>query len=447
MKIKRILTLAIGMAVVAPLAACSAGGSDAADGGGGTVQWWTWDDKQAVSYKKCIAPFEAANPDIKVEISQYAWDDYWTKITTGFVAGTAPDAFQNNVSYYPEYVDQGQLLALDDKIAETKFDLAAIGTGVGAWTYKDDSLYGIPMDWATVGHFYNETYLADAGLTTDDIDTMTWNPKDGGTFDKVVARLTVDANGVRGDEAGFDKSKVAVYGAGSIGTNGLNGQDSWAGFLSTTGWTLGNDANWPTSFEYEAPEFVAAMNYFKSLSDRGFTPREGDFTQGAVEQLGSGKVAMVVGGSWYAPSFNALPGIEVGIAPSVLGDNGKRSGLTNSNANSIWKNGPRIDNAWEWVSFMGSEECQSIAGADGTFFPSIEASMAITEAAMLEQGIDLAPYTAQFADGSLFTTPMFSHGQELGSTIQPMFQGFFNGERGDDVFAEMSEASRQILAD
>lgn len=442
---KRVLAIVVGAAVAIPLAACSGGGAGSSSDASGAVQWWTWDDKQAVSYGKCIDGFEKENPGIKVDISQYAWDDYWTKITTGFVAGTAPDAFQNNTSFYPEYVDQGQLLPLDDLITSTKFDIGAIGTGIDSWTYSDDKLYGIPMDWATMGFFYNADQLAAAGLTANDVDTMTWNPKDGGTFDKVVAHLTVDANGVRGDETGFDKTKVAVYGTGTIGTNGLNGQDSWASFLSTTGWTLGAGKNWPETFDYSAPEFVAAMNYFRGLADRGLSPHEGDFTQGAVEQLGSGKVAMVVGGSWYAPSFNALKDMKVAIAPSVLGEDGKRSSLTNSNANSIWKGSPRTENAWKWVSYMGSEACQSAAGVDGTFFPSIQASMDVTAKSMLEQGIDVKPYTDQFEQGTLFTTPMFRSGQELGSTITPMFQAFFAGERDDKVFAEMDDASKQIL--
>jgi ABC-type glycerol-3-phosphate transport system substrate-binding protein len=448
MRTKKLLAIAAGLAILAPLAACS-GGSEGSGGGGdagGTVQWWTWDDKQAVSYNKCVAPFEKANPGVTVKISQYAWDDYWTKITTGFVAGTAPDAFQNNISYYPEYVDQGQLLPLDDLITKSNFKIDAIGTGIKSWTYRDSKLYGIPMDWATLGFFYNANQLAAAGISVDQVNSMTWNPKDGGTFDKIVAHLTVDSKGVRGDERGFDKKKVAVYGTGAIGTNGINGQDSWASFLSTTGWTLGEKGDWPKRFEYAKPEFKAAMNYFRHLADRGLSPHEGDFTQGAVEQLGSGKVAMVVGGSWYAPTFHALPGMKVGIAPSVLGDDGKRSSLTNSNANSIWKNTPRQENAWKWVSFMGSEECQSLAGVDGTFFPSIKASMDLTEAASLKKGIDLSPYTDQFKNDTLFTTPMFGHGQELGSTITPMFESFFAGERDDDVFDEMQAASEKILS-
>ena len=46
---------------------------------------------------------------------------------------------------------------------------------------------------------------------------LAWNPQDGGTYEKVIAHLTVDKNGKRGDEAGFDKNNVAVYGLGLNG--------------------------------------------------------------------------------------------------------------------------------------------------------------------------------------------------------------------------------------
>ena len=46
---------------------------------------------------------------------------------------------------------------------------------------------------------------------------MTWNPTDGGTYEKTIAHLTVDKNGKRGDEPGFDKTKVEVYGLGLDG--------------------------------------------------------------------------------------------------------------------------------------------------------------------------------------------------------------------------------------
>src|SRR5688500_9453661 len=79
-----------GAATLLALSACGTAGAGDGDAASGTIQWWTWDDKQAVSWGKCVEPFEQANPGIEVEVQQYAWDDYWTKLTAGFVAGNAP---------------------------------------------------------------------------------------------------------------------------------------------------------------------------------------------------------------------------------------------------------------------------------------------------------------------------------------------------------------------
>ena len=39
-------------------------------------------------------------------------------------------------------------------------------------------------------------------------------PTDGGTFEKFIAHMTIDSNGVRGDEPGFDKANIKTYGFG-----------------------------------------------------------------------------------------------------------------------------------------------------------------------------------------------------------------------------------------
>ena len=82
----------------------------------GEGTYWLWDSNQQPVYQKVADAFHAANPNITVKITQYSWDDYWTNVTNGFVAGTAPDVFTNHLSKYPEFVTQGQLLSLDDAL-------------------------------------------------------------------------------------------------------------------------------------------------------------------------------------------------------------------------------------------------------------------------------------------------------------------------------------------
>ncbi|MFJ3473400.1 ABC transporter substrate-binding protein [Microbacterium maritypicum] len=441
---KLALLTATGSLLV-PLAACSA---DSGGDAGGTVpiQWWTWDQAQSLSYEKCADLFNEQNPDIDVKVSYYNWNDYWTKLTAGFVAGDAPDTFMNHANYFPEYVSQGQLLALDDLIDSSNFDLDRFSVGVETWTYTDGKHYGLPKDWATEVWYYNEDAVAAAGLTADDMQNMTWAPDGSGTFGEIVKKLTVDANGVHGDQPGFDKDNVAVYGLMPMGLQGNNGQDSWSGFLSTTGWTLGDEKNWPTRFQYDEQVFKDSLTWIRSLSSDGFSPKNGAFTTEIADWLGSGKIAMAGSHTANLSALTSIDGVNISFAPTVIGENGERKSLTNSNGDSIWAGTKHPDEAWKWVSFLGSTDCQSLAGADGTFFPSIPESMQVTQEAMAEKGIDVAPLVELVNNGQTFTTPVFQRGGELDATLKPMWEKFFNFSGDDEVFDQMTAESERILA-
>ncbi|WP_022883572.1 ABC transporter substrate-binding protein [Glaciibacter superstes] len=447
MKQRKIITvLAVAAIAVSGLTSCASGG-DSAEAGDVTVNWWTWSDTQAASYRKCIPAFEAANPGIKVEISQYAVDDYFTKLTAGFVAGTAPDAFQNSVPLLGEYAGQGQIMALDELIEESDYDLSIFDIGVDSWKFTDGKQYGIPLDWAGAAIYFNEDLVTDAGLTAEDIKTMTWNPDDGGTFDDVISRLTIDENGIRGDESGFDPENVKTYGIGTLASSDFNGQTSWNSFVSTFGWRLGGDeAEWPTSLPFDDPEFVKSMNYFRDLAARGLMPGFGEFSVSGLEQLGSGSVAMIEGGTWDATPASKIRDTKVGIAPTVEGPEGRMM-ISNSNANNIYAGTKHIDETWSWVTYMGTEECQTIAGEDGTFLPSIAGALQAAVDAQAEQGVDMSTFIEALENGQLYPAPPTTNGQELTDSIQPMFEAYFTGERDDDVFADMTAKTEEILVE
>jgi multiple sugar transport system substrate-binding protein len=441
----RAITAAVAVAgIVAALSGCSSASSGSSSASG-TVNWWTWDDKQAASYQKCLPGFEKDNPDIKVKISQYNVNDYFTKLTAGFVAGTAPDAFQNSVPLLGEYAAQKQIMPLDDLIKKSNYDTSIFSVGLDSWKYTDGKQYGLPLDWASAAFYFNQDATTAAGYSADDIDSMTWNPDDGGTFDKIVAHLTVDANGKRGDEAGFDKSNVKTYGVGSLSSSDFNGQTSWNAFASSTGWRLGDKDSWPTQLEFAKPVFAKTMDYVRSLEDRGFAPKFGSLTAPGTEQLSSGKVAMIEGGSWDAPTYASVPDLKVGIAPTVKGPDG-RSVISNSNANNIFVGTKNLDATWKWVSYMGSEACQSAAGVDGTFLPSIAASMKVAEEAQKAKGVDLSVFTKALENKELYAAPPTVNGQELADTLKPMFEAYFSGETNDSTFADMQKKSKEILA-
>ncbi|MCU1684201.1 MAG: sugar transporter substrate-binding protein [Amycolatopsis sp.] len=449
MRIPKLAAIALATLSVAIISGCSSNSGAS----GNTVNWWTWDDKQAAAYKSCATAFEKENPGTTVTISQYAVDDYFTKLTAGFVAGSAPDAFQNSVQYFQAYANQHQLLPLDDQIAKTNFDLKKFSVGVDAWKYTDGKQYGLPLDWAATGLYYNTDALTKAGYTKADVDNLDWNPDNGGTFDKMVAHLTIDKLGVRGDQPGFDKTQVATYGMGLLGSKDFIGQTTWTSFVSTTGWKLGDKVTWPTTFEYNDPRFIKTMDYVRSLSDRGFAPNitlvangSGASTVSNTDLMGTGKVAMETDGSWSASQYAKIPGVKVGIAPTVLGPDGKTRAVPgNSNGNNIWAGTKNPDLAFKWVAYMGSEACQTMASASGSFFPSIPASMDAATKAQAAQGVDLSTFNNALKTGVIHPAVVYGNGAAVQDALQPLFEAYFAHGRNDDVFPEMQQKSKDVL--
>src|SRR4051812_45018844 len=195
------------------LAACSGG---AGSGSQGTIEYWLWDSAQQPGYQKCADAFQQANPGLRVHIAQYGWDSYWSKLTAGFIADTAPDVFTDHLAKYAQFVDLKVLRPLDELGPTADIQDSDYQPGLAQlWKGQDGHRYGSPKDWDTIALFYDRSVLQQAGVDPATLDTLSWNPVDGGTFGKLVAHLTVDANGVRGDQPGFDKNHLKIHGLSS----------------------------------------------------------------------------------------------------------------------------------------------------------------------------------------------------------------------------------------
>jgi multiple sugar transport system substrate-binding protein len=430
------------------LAACSPGGASGGSAGKVTVNWWTWDPNQAAAYQQCIPAFEKANPDITVKVSQYNVSDYFTKLTSGFVSGDAPDAFMNSVTYLQSYASQGQLLPLDKYISQDKVDLKQYSIGTSAWKYKDGKQYALPMDWATGGLYYNKSALAKAGYSASDVDKLTWSPGDGGSFWKMIKHLTVDKKGARGDQPGFSGAKVATYGLGNIETTGDPfGQNAWGWLLPSAGVNIPNTNQWPTTFNYADPQVVTSVRSVRTLANDGYTPKLNQFSTADTQQLGSGNVAMVVGGTWEASTFASLPGIKVGVAPLPAGPDGKRALMSNSNGNNIWAGTKQPVQTWKWVSYQESQACQTKAAQyNASFFPSIAASMDVLAKKEAAKGVDFSVFTDYLKKNELFPSPVYNNGAALTNAMVPQFQAYFTNSSGDSIFTKMQAQSKTLLA-
>ena len=418
------------------LAGCGWSGSDATSStGGGTIEYWLWDSGQEPGYQKCADAFAKANPGLRVHISQYGWDVYWSKLTAGFIADAAPDVFTDHLAKFAQFVDLKVLRPLDD----LGIDDGDYQEGLAAlWKGQDGKRYGSPKDWDTIAMFYNPAAVAAAGLSVSDLSGLSWNPTDGGTFEKAVAHLTVDKNGRRGDEPGFDKNNVKQYGFGSDGAGGTGwGQTQWSAFTGSAGWQATDRNPWGTRFNLDQPAFQDTLNWYFGLARKGYMPSfaeiGGNNAVGPDKQIQSGIAAMALSGSWMISTFSNLTDasgrkLDIGIAPTPIGPTGKRASMFNGLADSITTLSKQPGNAAKWVKFLSGAECQDIIGESGVVFPARPEG---TDKAVAfnrdRRKLDVTPFTDQVRDKTTFLFPVTSNAADITALMQPRMDAVYIG--------------------
>lgn len=440
-------SVSIAGALVIGLAACSGGGGGSGDGASGEITYWLWDSNQVPAYQACADAFTDAQSDLSVKIEQYAWDDYWTQVTASFVGGSGPDVFVNHLSKFGEFAEQGQIVALDELIERDDVDTGVYADGlIDPWRDREGTTFGLPKDWDTTAFFYNADMLADADITSEDLWAAEWNPTDGGTFEEIVARLTIDANGVRGDEPGFDKDDVAVYGLGINPNFEETGQMQWANFTGSLGWDYLDSNPWGTQYNFDDADFQETVDWFYGLADKGYAPAAGVFSEETLTQIGSGDVAMGTNGSWATGTFMDLEDMEIGIAPGPVGPTGERASLFNGVADSINKSSENQDGAWEWVKFLGTSECQDLVADAAVVFPSIPESADRALGAFEDGGTDVSAFFTYEAEGRTFLPPITLNAGEVNAIASVAFEDIYLGNADASSLTEANSQINDLLA-
>lgn len=416
--------VAIGAASALTLTACSSGGSSA-DGGDVTLQYWMWDDQQAPLYQACAAAFTEANPEITVEITQTGWAQYWQNLNTQITAGTAPDIFVNQISYYKEFVDNQQLLDLSEYVDASDIDFADYTPGLADRWAEGDARYGLPKDWDTVGVLYNVAAAEEAGFTAEDMASLTWNPTDGGTFGEFVRATSIDSAGRDGRDPAFDSSDVVRYGYYPEWADGAIGQNGWGVFAHANGFTFGDGTSAP---DYADESLVETATWLQSLIEDGYAPSfDSTSTLGTQAVMENENAASTIQGSWMASSYlgEAAP-VDFAFAAVPTGPEG-RFASTNGLADSVWAGSSHPDEAYKFVEYLASAECQDTVGEAGLIFPALTSATQVALEARDALGYDSTAFVSVADAGDTFLVPVIERSAEVNTAVQDAMQSIAQG--------------------
>ncbi|MCA9970141.1 MAG: extracellular solute-binding protein, partial [Anaerolineales bacterium] len=264
---------------------------------GATIVFSGWgDETEQQIYRDSIARFNEVCPGVTVDYQPIP-ADFQTKLKAAMAGGTAADVFYVDDQLMTAFGPTGQLLPLDDFMAEA-------GTGRGAFIPSllsiftlDGETYALPKDWGTLGLVYLPEAFAAAGI---DEPTADW------TWDDLKA--AAEAIAASGEYAGFCQNA------------------DWARFAP---WAFGNggayaDERFSTAMA-DSAEVRAAAEFVTGMHADGSLVSAADVGAGwCGEAIGKQLVGMTYEGGWMVNYMrNEFPDVNWAAQELPAGPAGK----------------------------------------------------------------------------------------------------------------------------
>lgn len=403
-KTAAVLSVMAIVAAVAPSASSASYASSRPHTNTVSITFSHWDPNQLkYAFKPTIAAFEKANPAIKVNVQQVPYADYFTKLQTGLVSGTAPDVFVIIPNFIDEYEADHVLLNLTPYLKKAHVNIAKYAPFSVANCSVGKDVYGLPWTVDTIGMYYNKADLAKAGFTSYPTN-LTWAPNGSGTLVPFLEKLTVDANGKNATQAGFNSKDIVQYGLALSPDSTQTFADVYmaenGGGYQTTGANAAPTVNSPQNVA--TYQFIWNLMYKYHVAPPGSTviAPNGGAEEG---QFLSGKTALIQGGDWLVSAINAGAKFKWGVASLPSGPKG-RIGTINAGCNSIPANDKNPQQAFEFAQYVSSAAGQTIMAATGALQPAVTSLGNIYVKAWKKLGVDATALTPT-AQGKVTIVP------------------------------------------
>jgi multiple sugar transport system substrate-binding protein len=303
-------------------------------------------DQAAMStsqFDEVAKEFEAANPNIKVEMTYVPYEQVHDKIVTGMAASPpAYDVIMVDVIWYDEFVKAGYLADVTDRVTPDQRQ----NIFPTAWNVvtRNGKAYGMPWLLDTKYLYYNTDILKQAGFdnppaTWEELLTQAKAVKDQGLVEFPIVWSWAQA------EAAICDFTVLLYGNG--------GQ-----FLDASGQpTFNNDKG------------VEVLTWMKQTIDDGLSnpASVSDLENNVLDVMNQGKAAFSL--NWlfaydvsnFAADQSQVMG-QVGITTipvfQSMAGTLKSASVDGSTGFSVTATSANVDAAWKYIEYLTSEPTQ-----------------------------------------------------------------------------------------
>ena len=133
-----------------------------------------WNVTPSKSFDRCCEIYEKYT-GIHVNLELYSWDDYKKMLDDSFENGRDPGIVRIHPYFANKYIDQGDLMALDDLLTQNSLYLKpeSVNREPLSTFVRDDKLYGINPSMSCSALWYNKKLFDEKGMAYPD-ETWTW---------------------------------------------------------------------------------------------------------------------------------------------------------------------------------------------------------------------------------------------------------------------------------
>lgn len=319
------------------------------------------DPAELAAYQSLVAAFEAARPQVKVELIHVpSQGDYRERLGNDFAAGTPADVVLINYRRYAPFANAGALEPLgpyldrSTVIGEADFYREAIAP----FRWKGQ-LMCIPQNLSSLVVYYNKDLFAAASVDEPGAD-WTWDD-----FVATAKALTLDTDA-----------------DGAIDQYGLGTEVSIfriAPFIWQNGGELVDDLREPSRLAIDSPEAKEAIQFFVDLQVRHHvvpTAAE-EASEDSESRFLHGRTAMFLNSRRGVPTYREISGFDWNVAPLPRGR--QPAGILHSDGFCMPSSAEDKEAIWSFIEFANSVEGQTILATSGRTVPSLR-SVAESEA-------------------------------------------------------------------
>jgi len=303
-----------------------------------TIEYWQYFFEARVDAMEIlIENFEAANPNINVEMTHFPYADYRTRTAVAVPAGEGPDSVQLFYGWLNDYIEAGLIQPLPTDTFSPAMVEAEFFPMVRAME-RDGAYYALPTAVRSLALFYNQRLLDAAGV---EVPT---------TLEELVAAAAATTER---DGAG-NITQVGL-------TTGMTAQDHhW--FREVLIRQFGGEPYLDDyqTVNYDTDAGRAALGFYLGLEEAGVS--QSGFMDEPQAAFRGNRAAFHIDGSFRIGALNDSRGLEWGVTELPAGADG-----TQSNYSSYWVNaitssaeGPEYEASVLFMEYLTSPEAMQI---------------------------------------------------------------------------------------